>query len=79
MQRRRIELALAVPGLEAEQAQDAQIILADARRGIADEAHPAGFQIRKPADDVEHRAVGRGIERVHREVAALGVLRPIGR
>ena len=40
-QRLGVDLALAVPGMEAEQAQDAQIILADARDGVADEAHAA--------------------------------------
>ena len=76
-QRFGVDLALAVPGVEAEQAQDAQIILADARRGVADEAHASGLEIGDAADRVENLAVGVGIERVHREVAALRVFLPV--
>ena len=64
--------------MEAEQAQDAQIVFADARRGIADEAHAAGLQIVDAADGVEDLAVGGRVERVHGEVAALRVFRPVG-
>ena len=46
--------AFAVPGMEAEEAQDAQIVLRDARRGVADEAHMAPLEIGKPADVVVH-------------------------
>ncbi len=53
-----IGCAFAVAGVEAEEAQDAQIVLADARRRVADEAHLAALEIRKPADMVMHRAVG---------------------
>ncbi len=48
---------VAVPGEEAEEAQDAQIILADARLRIADEAHAPGFQIVQSAERIEELAV----------------------
>ena len=65
---------IAVPGVEAEEAQDAQVVLGDAPLGIADEAHAAGAQVGQPAERVDHRAVRPGVERVHGEVAAGGVL-----
>ena len=40
-----VDLALAVPGMETEQPQDAQIIFADARRRVADETHTPVRQI----------------------------------
>ena len=72
-----IRPAGAVPGEEAEEAQDAQEILADAHLGIADEADRAAVEIGKPADQIDDRAVGRRIERVDREVAPLGVAPPV--
>ena len=78
VQRVGIDLALAVPGMKAEQAQDAQIILADARGRIADETHAARLQIGDAADIIEHFAVRVRVKRVHGEVAALRVFRPIG-
>ena len=42
----------AVVGEEAEEAQDAQIVLGDARRRGADEADPAGREVRAPAEVV---------------------------
>ena len=52
-----IDLTFAVPGVKAEQAQDAQIILADARGGVADEAHAPRLQILDAADEIEHLAI----------------------
>ena len=57
--RRRVAVAAAEPRLEAVVAQDAQHILGDPRRRVADKAHPARRQIGSPADRVEERAVGR--------------------
>ncbi|MPL60848.1 hypothetical protein SDC9_06410 [bioreactor metagenome] len=70
----------AIPGGEAEEAQDAQEILADALRGFADEAQPARRQIGQPLTQrVEHGAIGAGVERVHREVAPRRVFLDPGR
>ena len=63
--------------MKAEEAQDAQIILGDAGRGIADEAHAARVQIGKAADIVVHRAVARHRQRVDGEVAPLRVVLPV--
>ena len=73
----RIERPLAVIGVEAEEAQDAQIVLFDARLGVADEAHPPRDEIGIAAKRIEHRAVASGIKRVEREVAPARVLLPI--
>ena len=43
----RVGPPLAVPGEEAEEAQDAEIVLADAVLGAADEAHAAGLSDRR--------------------------------
>ena len=74
-----IHLALAVISVEAEEAENAQIVFLDARFGLADEAHAAGLQIAIAADRIEHLALSIGVERIEREVAALGVLLPGGR
>jgi hypothetical protein len=42
-------LGMPVPGMEAEEAQDAQVILADARLGILDEADAPGGEVGKPS------------------------------
>ena len=64
--------------MEAEQAQDAQVILVDAHDRIADEAHAAGFEIGDAAEIVEDLAVARRVERIHGEVAPRGVFLPVG-
>ncbi len=64
-------------GEEAEEAQDAQIVLGDPRVRVADEAHRLRLDIRKSADEVDHLAIGTDIERVDRQVTALGVLLPV--
>ena len=68
---------MAVSGMEAEEAQDAQIILGDALSRVADEAHAARFEIGKAADVIVHDAVGGHRKRVHGEVAPLGVGAPV--
>ena len=67
-------LRMAVPGEEPEEAQDAQVILGDARRRVADEAHMPGLEVGQAAQGVDQRAVGPGIERVHGEVAPCCIL-----
>ena len=56
--------------MKAEKAQDPQPVLADALRRVPDEPHAPRAQIGQPAERVDHRAVGLGIERIHREIAA---------
>ena len=63
---------------EAEEAQDAQVVLADALARVADEAHALGLEVAVAAERIVHRAVGIAIERVHGEVAPHGVLAPVG-
>ena len=54
------------------------MIFADALVRIADKAHPPRRQIVQPAEPVEDLAARRiGIERVHREIAAGGIVLPI--
>ena len=44
--------------MDTEETQDAQIILGDALRGIADKAHAPCFDIGKAADMVVNGAIG---------------------
>ena len=60
--------------MDAEEAQDAQIVLGDPRRRVADEADAPGAQVGKAAERIDQRAVGLGVERVHGEVAPGRVL-----
>ena len=73
----RVGRALAVGGVEAEEPQDAQVVLGDARGGIADEAHAPRLDVGEPADIIVDRAVARRRQRIHREVAALGIAPPV--
>ncbi len=64
---------------EAEEAQDAQMVLGDAGIGIADEMDATGCQIHASVEIVDQRPVKRiGIKRVHREVAPRGIGLPVG-
>ncbi len=54
---------------ETEEAQDAQIIFADAGCWIADKAQPVRFKIGKPADIIIENAVTRHRQGIHGEVA----------
>src|SRR4029453_19360358 len=72
-----IELPLAVIGVEAKEAQDAQVVLFDTRRRIADETHPAGKHIVIAAERIEQGPVARRIERIEGKVAPTRVLGPI--
>ena len=69
--------AVAVMRMETEEAQDAQIILGDARGRIADEADAPLVEIGEPAGIVVDRAVARDRQRVDGEVAPLGVFLPV--
>ena len=73
-----VHRALAVVSVEAEEAEDAQIVFFDPGFRIADEAHPARGEIAKSAKWIEHPAVSIGVKRVEREVAAARVLLPGG-
>ena len=73
-----IEVLAAVARREPEEAVDAEAILGDAHVGIADEAHAADERVVDPADRIEQRARRIGVERVHREIAALGIAAPVG-
>ena len=70
---------VAVPGVDAEEAQDPQVVLGDPALRVADEADAPGAQVGQAAERVDDRAVGPGIERVHREVAPRGVLGDVAR
>ena len=50
--------AFAIGGMEAEEAQDAQVVLGDALLRLADEAHAPRGDVGKPADIVVDGAVG---------------------
>jgi hypothetical protein len=66
--------------VKAEETQDAQVILADAVMGIADEPDAPGAQVIEPLfHRVEHLAPPRGIKRVHREIPPFARLPRSGR
>src|SRR5437763_1004483 len=69
--------AVTVCGGKAEEAEEAKMVLRNARRRLADEPHPVRPQIGDAADMVVHDAVARGRQRIQGEVAALGVLPPV--
>ena len=63
--------------MNAEEAQDAQVIFGDPPRSLADETDPALRDILKSADIVVHRSIrGRG-QCIDGEIAPLGVARPV--
>ena len=63
--------------MEAEEAQEPQVVLGDAGRGVADEAHSSCLQVIPPAEIVMQHAVRRGAHGVDGEVAARGVFPPV--
>ncbi len=74
----RIGFAGAEAGVEAEEAEDSQMVLGDALEWLADEADPALGQIGEATEIIEDLAgLGVGEQRVDREVAAGGVGLPI--
>ena len=72
-QTHRVETARGEAGREAEKAQNAQIILANALIRVADEAHASGGEIVESADRIVDRSVSSERERIDGEVAPLGV------
>ena len=74
-ERRGIEPALAIGGMEPEQAQNAQVVFLDPPFRLADEAHAPLREVGEAADLVDDAARPFRIERVHGEVAAQGVVR----
>ncbi len=63
---------------EAVEAQDAQMILRDARRGVADEGDAARIEIGETIEPVVDRPCLRiGVERVDREVAPRSIVAPV--
>ncbi len=64
-----IDGAVAEPGGEAEEAQDAKIVLADALVRVADEADAARGEVVEPAERIMDLSVGAERERVDGEVA----------
>ena len=71
-------LAFAEARVEAEEAQDAQMVLGDALERLADEGDAARGDIGLAADMVDHLAGQRiGVERVDGEVAPRGVGGPV--
>jgi len=65
--------------MEAEEAENAEIVLADALMGIADETHDARFQVFASAERIVKRAIRIAIKRVHGEVAPLRIGKPVAR
>ena len=63
---------------EAEEAQDAQIVLGHPLGSITDDAQRARFEVRVSTDVVEYVAVRIRIERVDGEIAPLGIRLPVG-
>ncbi|CEG08948.1 hypothetical protein BN961_02368 [Afipia felis] len=72
-----VRLALPVSRVDAEEAQDAQEILADAARGVADEPHAARFDVGETADMIMHDAIGGQRQAVDGEIAPLGIPHPV--
>src|SRR3954454_10016402 len=60
--------------MEAEEAQDAQIILADALVGVTYEADASSLQIVQTAYGIMQGAIGRNRQRIHGEIAPPRVL-----
>ena len=60
--------------MEPEKPQDAQIVFPDPLIGIFDEPDAAGEQIRQSAQRIDDHTIRSRIKRVHREIAAAGIL-----
>ncbi len=60
----RVERALAVISVEPEEAEDAQIVLGDARFRVADEPHAPGHEVGIAAERVVERTLRVRIERI---------------
>ena len=76
----RVEFAAPEARRKAIEAQDAQIILGNARRGVADKSDAPGGKVGKAVEPVVDRAaVGIGVKRVDREVAPRRIVAPVAR
>ncbi len=65
-------------GVEAEEAEDPQMVLGDALERVADEADPGRLEVGDAAEIVEHFPARRvGAQGVDGEVAAGGILAPV--
>jgi hypothetical protein len=74
----RVKLAAPETRRKAIEAQDAQIILGNARRGVADKGDTPRGEVGKAVEPVVDRAaVGIGVKRVDREVAPRRVVAPV--
>src|SRR6185437_3516304 len=76
---RRVGSAAAVPGIEPEEAKNAQIVFTDSLIGIADKPHVPRGNIFTPGEVIEHGAVRTGVKRVDSEIAAQRIFFPVGR
>ena len=60
--------------MKPEKPQDPEVIFADPVVGIVDEPNPPRLQVLKTPERIGDLARGIGVERVHGEIAARGVL-----
>ncbi len=63
--------------MNPEETKDAQVVFGNALRGLADESHAAGFDVRQPADRVVNNAIRRHRQAVDGEVTAHRIARPV--
>src|SRR5262249_20385545 len=68
---------MTISRMEAKEAQNAQIILGNARGSIANKTHTALRGVGKTTDIVVSGAIPTKKQRVHREVAPLGITPPV--
>src|SRR5436190_21949445 len=74
----RIGIPMSVARMETEIAQDAQVILGNALKWLADESDGARSKVIKPAEIVEQlAAIGICIESIDGEIAPPRVLTPV--
>src|SRR5690554_7255668 len=73
----RVQLLLAVARREAEEAIDAQSVLGNARRSVANETHDASAGIFGSAQRIIECAVRRAVKRIEGEVATARILGPV--
>ncbi len=77
MQPRGVRGPVGIGRLEAEEPQDAQIIFGDPPCRVADETDAAGLKIGAAVHIVVHDAVRGDRQRIHCEVATLGIDLPV--
>ncbi len=69
--------ACAVPGVEAEETQQAEMVFGDALAGIANETNTAGLNVLHAVPGIVDIALGRARQRVHGEIATRRVGLPV--